>query len=294
VRIQRELLSGGRLTGLALIACVTLAARPHLVVPVRSPGLMYTLTSVQEHTTPAGAVRADTSVAAIRWSGDNGRTDVRRMSTSLAQRGDSLARAFGGAPGQYVLIKRGRAAVIVVDTVRREYFERNIDSAMKSMMGNGPRPQVHAIDSGSVVRIQPDSVIDGRVVQHWHSARPFTLAMLSMQTAMHITEDIYVDVGAQDLRFDYSGDDGDALPGLGEVRRYFREAFAKAPHGLHVLVVMRTDIDLGSVHITSTATTRMSDIQYTDIPGEAFEVPDGYQRVPPPEIPLIPGAKRPK
>jgi hypothetical protein len=40
------------------------------------------------------------------------------MSTALAQRGDGLARAFGGAPGQYVLIRRGRAAVIVVDTVR--------------------------------------------------------------------------------------------------------------------------------------------------------------------------------
>jgi hypothetical protein len=284
---------GRRVAGGAFITVAALAARPD-TPRMHSPGVIYTVTSIQESQSASGASRVDTSVSVNQYAGDDGRTDVRRMPASLAHRGDSLARAFGSAPGQYTLQKRGSATVTVVDTTKHQYFERNADSAMKSLTQLGPQPEVHTSDTAVATRVQPDSIVEGLHVQHWRVRGRFTIRMLSFESAVRLTVDKYIATESTDMRFGFPGDGPDAPRGMSAYWRELRDANAKLPHGLDVLTITQAETDFASVHRASTQTTRMSDIRYVDIPAEVFAVPSGYQRVAPPTFPSFGSPQRPQ
>jgi|SRR5580698_4515619 hypothetical protein len=290
--IARRWLVGG-----ALAIALGPAAPTPRVYSGRSPGLSYTVTAVVESPTPSGSSRADTSVWAEQFNGDNWRTDTRRMADLFVHVADSLRRGDGLQVGVYTLRRRGSPVLTVVDSAKRQYFAYDADSARQGTILTERVP--HPGDTVFAVRMHPDTVIDGRRTEHWRRTNIFTTrAPLVAEHTNHIVADIYIATATKEMGFGtFEWMRESPLAGVAYSRE-LNETDATMPHGLRVLVVSRSGTDhaggpmaaLGGIVFTQ----RLSDIQYRDIPDDVFVVPGGYQRVAPPAGPSVHAVQRPQ
>jgi hypothetical protein len=283
--IARRWLIGG-----ALVIAVAPAARSSRVHAAHSPGLSYTVTSVYESPSVSGWSRADTSVWAEQFNGENWRTDTRRLPERSVPHADSLRRRSGLQVGLYTLRTRGSSTLTVIDSAKRQYFAYDADSARQGtqLLQRVPHPG----DTVFAVRVQPDTVIDGRGAEHWRRTNIFTVrAPFIGEFTSHIVSDIYIATGTKDMAFGtFEWMSESPLAGAAYSREV-DQTEATMPHGLRVLSVGRVAIADGGGPMAalggSVFTHRLSDIQYRDIPDDVFAIPPGYQRVAPPAVPAL-------
>jgi hypothetical protein len=282
--------------GVFVIAVAPAARAPH-VHSARSPGLSYTVTAVFDRPTVPGSSRADTSVWAEQFNGDNWRTDTRRMPAPLVHGADSLRRRDGLQVGLYRLRTRGSPTLTVVDSAKRQYFAYDVDSARRRAVLLERVP--HSGDTVFAIRVQPDTAIDGRHAEHWRRTNIFTVrAAVIGEFTSHVVSDIYIATGTKQMTFGTFDWISESLLAGVAYSRELEETEAKMPHGLRVLIVSRSAIEHGAGPMATMGgrvfTQRLSDIQYRDIPDDVFAIPAGYQRVAPPGIAALRTPPRPQ
>jgi hypothetical protein len=288
-------MAGRWLIGGAVVIGIAPVARVPRVHSARSPGLSYTETSVVVLPTGAESSRTDTSVWAEQFNGDNWRTDTRRMPESTRPGSDSSRRRNGLQVGLYTLRTRGSSIVTVVDSVRRQYFAYDVDSALRSSVRMERVP--HSGDTVFVIRVQPDTTIDGRHTEHWRRINTLTVrAPIGGEFTSETVSDIFIATGTKQMTFgSFKWLSESPLAGAAYSREV-EESEAAMPQGLRVLIVSRaatgtaSGSSLPSVGIV--ATQRLSDIQYGDVSDDVFAIPAGYQRVAPPPRPQFHVPKR--
>jgi hypothetical protein len=277
------------ISGVFIIAAAPVSRAPR-VHPTRSPGQSYTVTTVFESGPASGSSRTDTTVSDVRIAGDNWRTDTRRVPDPIVHNMDSVRRAFGTQAGLYMLRARGSSIGTVVDSARRQYFAFDMDSARRSaaqLMQRVP----HAGDTVYVVRVQPDTVVDGRHTEHWRRTSAITFRMLMIgDLTTHSTSEIYIATDMQDMAFGVFDGMTQSLLAGAAYSRELEATEATLPRGLRVLTIGRTGFDSAShsrapLPSGSVYTLRLSSIQYGDISDDVFAIPAGYQHVPPPVVP---------
>jgi hypothetical protein len=252
--------------------------------PLAAPGLSYTFT-ITHHGLNGDGRAADYEVAAsVQELGDKIWVQYFEPPQNADNNAAPDADRRAPAPkhygyGAYYLFDRGSTVMTVVSPAQKKFFELDQAAALQ-----GFNKEIHVSFSDAsiaVSRVQPDTMIDEVMAQHWHvvddHSERITVVGLSSSTKVHAVADYYL---VPDLRQDFNPflrtDDYITLAGPGDYSTKMRAALDQMGPGIPVLYVERRTAGKDA---QSSMVKRITSITRSDIPPSLFVIPAGVEKV---------------
>ena len=223
----------------------------------------------------------------------------------LAQRNPAV-----GAPGSYRLAIDGGRRMIVVDTVKREYYEMNYAQmagmgaeVSKMMTSMGMKMSAVGFDAKD---LGDGGVILGHPTTHWKTHQTMTTSMQVEGDTVAMTADMFIDtwyatdvkpVTPQGPLNSYPGELDSAAMSMmrgvmGESAEKILENYKRMPRTIPLKVEIKGSMNMGEMDVMTGTTREVTKLERGKFDPALFEVPKGYKPVDNPMKKLLPSTSK--